>query len=86
MFAVLIDQNATATFMSHAIVFYQILLGEINMAKLDVEYCISCGIRLSGKGYTRFPCPNCGEPLGRCVKCRQQSNQYTCKKCGFAGP
>ncbi|MEM2925548.1 MAG: HVO_2753 family zinc finger protein [Methanocellales archaeon] len=56
------------------------------MLKLNVEYCISCGVKLFGKGFTRFPCPNCGEPIGRCAKCRQQSNKYICKKCGFIGP
>ncbi|MEM2933718.1 MAG: HVO_2753 family zinc finger protein [Methanocellales archaeon] len=73
-------------FMLHAIIFYEISMGENAMLKLNVEYCISCGVRLFGKGFTRFPCPNCGESLGRCAKCRQQSNQYICKKCGFLGP
>ncbi|UGV40027.1 DUF1610 domain-containing protein [Methanococcoides orientis] len=54
------------------------------MAK--VEQCTSCGVRLAEKGYTRFPCPACDTELGRCTKCRQQSNPYTCPKCGFVGP
>ena len=51
-----------------------------------VEYCVSCGVRLAGKGVVRFKCPQCGEELGRCGKCRQQSNSYKCPKCGFQGP
>ncbi|HDS45824.1 MAG TPA: DUF1610 domain-containing protein [Methanomicrobia archaeon] len=51
------------------------------------EYCTSCGVKLLEKGFTVFPCPNCGEnEIGRCAKCRKQSNAYTCEKCGFVGP
>ncbi|MDI6889225.1 MAG: zinc finger domain-containing protein [Methanocellales archaeon] len=49
------------------------------------EGCISCGVKLVEPGFARFPCPNCGEEMGRCVKCRKQSNPYRCK-CGFVGP
>lgn len=52
----------------------------------EVEYCVSCSVRLSDKGAVKFKCPQCGELLGRCGGCRQQSNVYTCKKCGFRGP
>ncbi len=27
-----------------------------------------------------------GTEMGRCGKCRQQSNQYVCPKCAFQGP
>ena len=50
------------------------------------EKCISCGVALTGVGGTRFPCPNCGTVIARCNKCKKQSNVYTCKACGFAGP
>jgi len=51
------------------------------------EYCTSCGIRLLEKGFTVFPCPNCGEvEIARCVKCRRLGNPYICEKCGFQGP
>ncbi|WP_406656767.1 zinc finger domain-containing protein [Methanolobus sp. ZRKC2] len=51
-----------------------------------VEKCTACGKRLVESGFVRFPCPSCGRELGRCVSCRQQSNPYTCPKCGFVGP
>lgn len=47
--------------------------------------CISCGVNLVERGFTRFPCPECGTIIGRCVKCRHQSNIYKCE-CGFEGP
>ncbi|MCD5409994.1 MAG: zinc finger domain-containing protein [Methanocellales archaeon] len=50
------------------------------------ENCISCAVKLTGTGFTRFPCPDCGEVIGRCAKCRGQSNPYKCPKCGFIGP
>ncbi|MDD2665682.1 MAG: zinc finger domain-containing protein [Methanocellales archaeon] len=50
------------------------------------ESCISCGVRLTERGFTRFLCPECGEKIGRCTRCRQQSNPYSCAKCGFIGP
>ncbi len=56
------------------------------MAKPKVEFCTSCGVRLVERGYVNFPCPACDAELGRCVSCRQQSNEYTCKECGFMGP
>ncbi len=51
-----------------------------------VEHCISCGVRLEGAGAVRFKCPSCGAELGRCGKCRKQSNAYKCPSCGFQGP
>ncbi|WP_081472291.1 HVO_2753 family zinc finger protein [Methanothrix harundinacea] len=50
------------------------------------ERCMSCGVTLIGPGGARFPCPNCGEIIIRCNKCRKQSNPYTCPSCGFLGP
>ncbi|NAT10646.1 RNA-binding protein [ANME-1 cluster archaeon AG-394-G06] len=52
-----------------------------------IEYCTSCGVKLQEKGFTVFPCPKCGKvEIGRCAKCRKQSNLYTCEECGFVGP
>ncbi|MFQ6055027.1 MAG: HVO_2753 family zinc finger protein [Methanosarcinales archaeon] len=56
------------------------------MRPREVTNCISCGVRLFGTGYTRFPCPDCGHEIGRCAKCRKQSNTYICPSCGFTGP
>ncbi|HWQ18381.1 MAG TPA: HVO_2753 family zinc finger protein [Methanotrichaceae archaeon] len=48
--------------------------------------CISCGVTLIGAGGVKFPCPSCGTLIARCNKCKKQSNSFTCKNCGFAGP
>lgn len=51
------------------------------------DSCSTCGVRLTGRGSTAFPCPNCGNArIGRCEQCRDQSAKYTCKACGFSGP
>ncbi|MEE8358652.1 MAG: zinc finger domain-containing protein [Candidatus Hydrothermarchaeales archaeon] len=48
--------------------------------------CISCGnYVVIGDGSVKFQCPSCEELIGRCGRCRAQSNRYTCK-CGFEGP
>ena len=37
--------------------------------------------------YTEFKCPSCNEEvLIRCRHCREISNMYKCKACGFEGP
>lgn len=35
---------------------------------------------------TYFPCPNCGNRIVRCGKCRKESTTYKCEECGFVGP
>jgi hypothetical protein len=51
------------------------------------NYCISCGRSINGvKDSVIFPCPNCGNKLFRCGKCRSKSAEYTCAVCGFVGP
>ena len=56
------------------------------MAVTDLR-CSSCGVALSGRGATHFPCPQCGDAtLGRCARCRDQSVLYHCPKCAFEGP
>jgi hypothetical protein len=48
--------------------------------------CISCGAHiLIGEGSVEFPCPACGEAVGRCARCRTIGKKYTCT-CGFEGP
>ena len=48
--------------------------------------CVSCGINISGTNAAAFKCPDCGQQIYRCAKCRKQSNLYSCKGCGFTGP
>jgi predicted RNA-binding Zn-ribbon protein involved in translation (DUF1610 family) len=50
------------------------------------RHCVSCGISISGTAAATFPCPDCGQVISRCAKCRKQSNLYECPNCGFAGP
>lgn len=53
---------------------------------MDRIRCISCGSYINvGLGYAKFPCPECAEILGRCVRCRELGKRYVCK-CGFEGP
>jgi predicted RNA-binding Zn-ribbon protein involved in translation (DUF1610 family) len=60
---------------------------ENNMARKEkATICISCGVNLIERGYARFPCPECGNELGRCAACRHQSNNYKCPECSFQGP
>lgn len=48
--------------------------------------CISCGsyITLCG-GSVKFNCPECGEAVARCERCRILGKRYVCQ-CGFSGP
>ncbi|SEW30750.1 HVO_2753 family zinc finger protein [Halobacterium jilantaiense] len=48
--------------------------------------CVSCGINISGTTAASFKCPDCGQQIYRCSKCRKQSNLYECPDCGFRGP
>ncbi|MEE2811951.1 MAG: zinc finger domain-containing protein [Candidatus Thermoplasmatota archaeon] len=48
--------------------------------------CSSSGVPLTGAKSTSFPCPNCGEPIGRSEVCRNQSVPYRCQQCEFEGP
>ncbi len=48
--------------------------------------CVTCSADLSTvEGSVRFKCPNCGEPIYRCGRCRKSSKPWKCK-CGFVGP
>ncbi|MEC7714060.1 MAG: zinc finger domain-containing protein [Candidatus Thermoplasmatota archaeon] len=48
--------------------------------------CTSSGLPLISKKSTAFPCPECGNSIGRSEKCRVQSVMYICTECGFQGP
>ncbi|QZA88825.1 zinc finger domain-containing protein [Salinarchaeum sp. IM2453] len=48
--------------------------------------CVSCGIKVMGTNAASFSCPECGNEINRCEKCRKQSNLYKCSECGFTGP
>jgi len=50
------------------------------------ERCVTCGKGLLEQGCTTFQCPTCGEIIGRCAGCREQSITYKCPKCEFTGP
>jgi len=58
----------------------------IVMAKSRITKCVACNVDLIEHGFVRFPCPNCGTELGRCMMCRHQSIPYSCPNCGFEGP
>ena len=48
-----------------------------------MKSCTSC--RKQTKEYTKFKCPECGEEIFRCRKCKEMAIEYKCK-CGFSGP
>ncbi|MEF8848119.1 MAG: zinc finger domain-containing protein [Candidatus Thermoplasmatota archaeon] len=52
----------------------------------QAENCVSCGKGLLKLGSSSFKCPECKKLIGRCNKCREQGQKYTCPKCGFTGP
>ncbi|MFB6155248.1 MAG: HVO_2753 family zinc finger protein [Haloferacaceae archaeon] len=52
----------------------------------DDRQCVSCGISIAGMSAASFKCPECGQQIYRCAKCRKQSNLYECPDCGFRGP
>ncbi|MCL4406758.1 zinc finger domain-containing protein [Candidatus Parvarchaeota archaeon] len=57
------------------------------MEKAKQHFCISCNREISTiKDSVIFKCPNCGNEIARCGKCRGRGVEYTCKVCGFVGP
>ncbi len=48
--------------------------------------CSSSGIPLVETQSTSFPCPVCGNPIGRSQRCRVQAVSYICPTCRFEGP
>lgn len=48
--------------------------------------CISCGTYFTASsGFVKFECPECGNIIVRCERCRTLGKNYICK-CGFSGP
>jgi|GEM_PF-63951 len=52
----------------------------------ETRACVSCGLNIAGTNAAAFKCPDCGQQIYRCAKCRKQSNLYECPDCGFTGP
>lgn len=51
------------------------------------QECTSCGRNLeAAEKFVKFPCPDCGETMARCGRCKNLSNNYECPECGFSGP
>ncbi|MFL2971939.1 MAG: zinc finger domain-containing protein [Candidatus Thalassarchaeaceae archaeon] len=50
------------------------------------DICTSSGLPLVEDKSTAFPCPECGESIGRSERCRVQAVAYVCPNCGFVGP
>ncbi|MFB6199845.1 MAG: zinc finger domain-containing protein [Candidatus Nanohaloarchaea archaeon] len=49
--------------------------------------CTSCGRNLdAAETFVRFECPDCGEEIARCGKCKELAADYECPECGFTGP
>jgi hypothetical protein len=53
---------------------------------MEISNCTSCNAPLAEQGATEFGCPQCGNMIRRCYRCRMQSVAYICPKCGFWGP
>jgi predicted RNA-binding Zn-ribbon protein involved in translation (DUF1610 family) len=51
------------------------------------HFCASCGRDISVIGDSViFKCPNCGDEIVRCGKCRIKGTEFQCHACGFVGP
>ena len=52
------------------------------------KQCGTCGAMVAYVGtFVEFSCPSCGNGvISRCKKCKDLSNKYKCKNCGFTGP
>lgn len=61
------------------------LIRGMNMAA-RAEVCTASGVPLVEDKSTAFPCPDCGNSIGRSAQCRVQSVPYICTDCGFQGP
>ncbi len=58
----------------------------VYMAGRRSMVCASSGTPLVGSESTSFPCPSCGNILGRSQRCRVQAVKYICPECRFEGP
>jgi len=51
------------------------------------KLCVSCNDDITASGVSvEFKCPNCGQPIVRCGKCRKLMIKWKCPSCGFEGP
>ncbi|MFB6191060.1 MAG: zinc finger domain-containing protein [Candidatus Nanohaloarchaea archaeon] len=54
---------------------------------MENEECTSCGRNLkAAETFVEFGCPECGETISRCGKCKKLAREYECPECGFTGP
>lgn len=54
---------------------------------MEKEECTSCGRNLEAADtFVEFDCPECGETIARCDKCKKLAREYECPECGFTGP
>ncbi|MBN1923257.1 MAG: DUF1610 domain-containing protein [Nanoarchaeota archaeon] len=52
----------------------------------EKRVCVSCNDDItSSTKSVEFKCPNCGEVIRRCGRCRKTMVKWVCK-CGFEGP
>jgi hypothetical protein len=57
------------------------------LVETEKNFCVSCERDISIiDDSVVFNCPNCGNKISRCGKCRGRGVNYTCKVCGFVGP
>jgi len=61
-------------------------LPEVVRMSRKAEVCTASGRPLTEQKSTAFPCPSCGEGIGRSARCRNQGVAYICPGCGFKGP
>lgn len=49
--------------------------------------CTSCKIKITNDTKsTKFKCPECGNLIVRCNKCRILAIEWKCPNCGYTGP
>lgn len=54
---------------------------------MEKEECTSCGRNLNAADtFVEFSCPECGETVARCGRCKKLAREYECPECGFTGP
>ncbi|MFB6265503.1 MAG: zinc finger domain-containing protein [Candidatus Nanohaloarchaea archaeon] len=54
---------------------------------MESDECITCGKNLdAAESFVVFPCPECGEEIARCRRCKKLRNRYECGSCGLTGP
>ncbi len=71
-------------FLNCYVLFFLLVSNVYDSGGNEMKRCNSCGTM--EKNFVMFPCPNCGNVIYRCAKCRESKNKYVCEKCGFEGP